>query len=284
MDPLVFALVLGAAAMHAGWNAVVKVGLDGFSAVMLISMAAGGLSLLGLPFVPFPEPASWPFLALSGCLHMGYNVALIGAYRAGDFGQIYPIARGAAPLMVAVLSALLLDEPPGLVAALGIALLVGGVWLMSVRGGAVGRSGGLPERRALLAALMTSCFIAAYTLSDGLGGRAAGSAHAYALWLFALDGGLALLVTLVLRGRAIFKGMARALPAGIGGGALSLGAYWTVIWAMSVAPMGQVAALRESSVLFALLISVVFLGEKASRWRLGAAALIACGAGVIRLA
>ncbi|WP_413204492.1 EamA family transporter [Rhodospirillum sp. A1_3_36] len=278
MSPFVFAAVLGAALLHAAWNAVAKVGLDGFAAILLIAMAGGVASFILLPFFPTPDPASWPYLAVSVALHQGYNLGLIAAYRTGDFGQVYPLARGGAPLMVTLAGLLVLGEPLDPGPLVGILVLVSGVWLMARRGGGTG----LPDRRSVLAALLTSAFIAGYTVTDGLGGRLAGSPHGYALWLFALDGVCAAVIYLGVRGWAGIRALGPALPAGLGGGALSLGAYWTVIWAMTQAPMGMVAALRETSILFALLLSVLVLKERAGPWRLAAGGLIALGAVLLK--
>jgi drug/metabolite transporter (DMT)-like permease len=265
--------------LHAAWNAVAKVGLDGFAAILLIAMAGGVASFILLPFFPTPDPASWPYLAVSVALHQGYNLGLIAAYRTGDFGQVYPLARGGAPLMVTLAGLLVLGEPLDPGPLVGILVLVSGVWLMAKRGGG---GTGLPDRRSVIAALLTSAFIAGYTVTDGLGGRLAGSAHGYALWLFALDGVCAAAIYLGVRGWAGIRALRPALPTGLGGGALSLGAYWTVIWAMTQAPMGMVAALRETSILFALLLSVFVLKERAGPWRLAAGGLIALGAVLLK--
>src|SRR5690606_23403776 len=166
MDPGVFVLVLAAAAMHAGWNAVLKLGVDRSLSITLIAGCAGLISLAGLPFVQLPQIQAWPWLALSVVLHVGYNRYLVKTYQTGDLGQMYAIARGGAPLMVMLATFFIPGEHPGAGGVVGTLLLIGGIWLMSVRGG---RSvSGIP-RGALGAALLTSAFIAAYTLADGMG-------------------------------------------------------------------------------------------------------------------
>ncbi|NNU81889.1 EamA family transporter [Halovulum dunhuangense] len=280
MEAHVFALVLVAAALHAGWNAVVKLGLDRLLAITLIAGSAGLVALLALPFAPVPDPAAWPWLLTSIVLHVGYNVCLVQAYRTGDFGQVYPIARGTAPLIVTLVAVFLLAETLTPAALLGIALLVGGVWLMSLRGG---RDLARMDRSALGFALLTSAFIAGYTLTDGQGARVAGSAHGYTMWLFALDGLAMVLLLLALRGRHAFAVLRPHWKTGLGGGAMSLGAYWIAIWAMTEAPIALVAALRESSVLFAAAISVVILREPLTRWRAAAALSIVAGVVMMRL-
>jgi drug/metabolite transporter (DMT)-like permease len=278
MEPLVFLAVLLAAAFHAGWNAIVKIDLDRFLSITLISLAAGTVAVAALPFVAVPQASTWPWLAVSALLHTGYKIFLVQAYRAGDLGQVYPIARGAAPLLVS-LAMLAIGEVLTAHATAGIALLVGGVWLMSVRGG---RDLAKLEGRAVAFALATSVFIASYTVTDGLGARINGDAHGYAVWLFVLDGLLMLALLLLMRGRCGLGAMRPFLVSGLAGGAMSLGAYWIVIWAATVAPIAMVAALRESSVLFAGAISVLILREPPTRWRVLSASIIVIGVALMR--
>jgi len=278
MEPIVFLAVLLAAAFHAGWNTIVKIDLDRVLSITLISLAAAIVAVAALPFVAVPEASAWPWLAVSACLHTGYKIFLIQAYRTGDLGQVYPIARGAAPLLVS-LAMLAIGEMLTAQATAGIALLVGGVWLMSVRGG---RDLAKLEGRAVAYALATSLFIASYTVTDGLGARTNGDAHGYAVWLFVLDGLLMLALLLLTRGRCGLGAMRPFLASGLAGGAMSLGAYWIVIWAATVAPIAMVAALRESSVLFAGAISVLILREPPTRWRLLSALVIVVGMALMR--
>lgn len=281
MDTAVLFAVLAAAAMHAGWNAVVKVGLDRFLSVVLISLAATAVSGLALPFVDIPRAAAWPWLIGSAVLHTGYKLFLIQAYKAGDLGQVYPIARGTAPLLITSISVFVLDESIAPAGILGIGVLTFGVWLMSVRGG---RGLARLEMPAVAFALGTSGFIAAYTIADGIGARANLSPHGYAVWLFLLDGLLMLAVLIASRGVSGLGTLTRHWRGGLAGGAMSLGSYWIAIWAMTLAPIGVVAALRETSVLFAALISLVVLREPLSAWRAAAASLIVTGVVLTRLA
>lgn len=280
MSATVFVAVMIAAACHAGWNAIVKVGLDRFLSVCLIAIAAGCAALVPLPFVAVPAPAAWPFLAASVAFHIGYNLFLVQAYRVGDLGQVYPIARGAAPLLVSIVSITLVGEPLTGIQMAGILVLVAGVALMSMRGG---RELARMERSAVVFALMTSVFIAAYTITDGLGARANGSAHSYAVWLFLLDGLAMLAVLVIARGRAGLKSLRPFWKSGLAGGTMSFAAYWTAIWAMTAAPIALVAALRETSVLFAAAISILILREPPSRWRIAAALVIVAGIVLARL-
>lgn len=279
MNSLVFGAVLLAAAMHAGWNSLVKVSLDRTLSLTLVALSSGLAAGFLLPFFDLPGAASWPWLLLSVVLHMGYLLFLGQAYRAGDLGQVYPIARGAAPLLVAVPGVIFFGEVPGMVSALGVGMLIGGVCVMALCGGR-GVTG--LDRRGLGFALGTSLFIASYTLTDAVGARSSGSPHGYALWLFVLYGWGMLALLLFRQGTAALRPLLGHWRAGLAGGVLSFAAYWIVIWGMTVAPVAPVAALRETSVLFAVAISV-FLGEPLTRWRSAAALLIVAGIVMVRL-
>ena len=280
MDTTIFFAVLAAAAMHAGWNAVVKIGLDQFLTVTLVSVAAGAVALACLPFTEVPAGSVWYWILASAILHTGYKIFLVQAYKAGDLGQVYPLARGAAPLIVAAVSLVALEEGLDSANLAGIGVLVAGVWQMSLRGGHQVR--GL-NRTAVLYALGTSCFIAGYTLVDGLGARQAASAMSYTIYLFVIDAVLIAIVCLAMRGWKGIRRMEGAWKSGLAGGALSLGAYWIAIWAMTQAPIATVAALRETSVLFAIVIATVVLKEKLTPWRLAAAFVISGGTLLLRL-
>ena len=274
----VFLAVLVAAAMHAGWNAVLKVRLDPLTAVTLVTGAAG---VIGLPFLVafgMPRSEALPWLFGSVALHLAYNAALAEAYRHADMGQVYPIARGGAPLLTALASAVVVGEPFSTTAAVGVAILGTGIGLIAVgRGQAEGF-----DPRAVLYAALTAVIICGYTIVDGLGARAAGDPHAYSAALFVFDG-LPLPLLLLLRsGRAAFDPMRRFILPGFAGGGMSLAAYWIAIWAMTVAPIPVVAALRETSVLFAALIAVVFLKEPLTLSRAVAAVLIVTGIATVR--
>ncbi|CAM4060786.1 DMT family transporter [Aeromonas bestiarum] len=277
MTPTLFAAILLAALLHALWNALAKRQAEGRVSVLLVSLCSGLFAAPFLPLVGLPVAAEYPWLALSILLHCGYCLFLGRAYRLGEFGQIYPLARGSAPLVTLLLGALLLGEVPGGLAVAGALVLVSGVLLMAWRGGI------RLAPAALRAVLITALFTAAYTLSDGAGARSAGAPVRYTLWLFALT---ALMMPLLMRWQSRTAWRALDLAAwrtGALGGALSLLAYGIVIWAMTLAPIGLVAALRESSVLFAMLLSWGWLGEKLGRVRLWAALVILCGILLIRL-
>jgi len=273
MEVTVFIAVILAAAFHAGWNAVVKVGLDRFLSVTLIFLSAGAISLFLVPFVETPSGITWLWLLASTILHTGYKLFLIKAYGAGDMGQVYPIARGTAPLLVSFVMMFAFGEHLTALAMVGIAILTVGIWLMSVRGG----SGLQLDRGAVSYALVTSVFIAAYTITDGLGARASGAPHSYAVWLFLLDALTMLGILLATRGWAGLGELKPYWRSGLAGGVFALAAYWIILWAMTVAPIAMVAALRESSVLFAAAISYFVLREKLTQWRAIAAVIIVAG-------
>jgi drug/metabolite transporter (DMT)-like permease len=280
MDPFVFAAVLFAAACHAGWNAVIKVGLEPFAATALIAVGAGIVALPLVPIVGAPAAVAWPWLVASVILHLFYYIGLIEAYRAGDMGQVYPLARGSAPLMTATAGAWLIGERLGAAGWSGIVVLACGVFLLSARGG---RELAYLERRAVGFALLTAVTICGYSLVDGIGARVSGNAHAYAVVLFLLDGVAMALLALVRLRASLVTAMAAYWKSGLAGGALSFLAYWIAIWAMTVAPIAIVAALRETSVLFGALIAVIILKEPLRLTRIVAAVMIVAGLALIRL-
>lgn len=275
----VFIAVLAAAVMHATWNVLVKVRLDPFAMISLISLCMAVVTLPLLPFTSIPTGITWVWLAASVVLHLGYNYFLARAYETGDMAQAYPLARGTAPLMTALGGLALLGEVPGGLAVAGIVLLCAGTLVMSLRGGAIGALAGRP----VVYALTTSVFIASYTLADGLGARSAENAFSYAAWMFFCEGISSFSFCVMLRGRRIVRLVLPEWKLGLVAGLLSALGYGIVIWAMTQAPVAAVAALRESSILFAMVLSVVVLGERLTRWRVGAALLIVAGVLALRL-
>lgn len=278
MSPLVFAAVLAAALMHASWNAVIRLGLDRFAAILLLALAQSGIAVLLLPIVPRPATDAWPFIAAAAFLHTGYKLFLIRAYAHGELSQVYPLARGTAPLIVAGAGALLFAERLSLQATLAVLAIGLGVILI-----AGGRGGAPMPARGVGYALGTAAFTAAYTMADAAGARIAGTATGFAMWMFAADGVAMMAYALATRGTAVAATLRPALGAGLLAGALSLGSYWIVIWAFTKAPVAMVAALRETSVLFAMLIAAVGLKERVSPRRWAAALLIAAGVVAMRV-
>jgi len=279
LSSAVFFAVLFAAFMHAAWNALIKGRGDRFFSISTLGVAQGLITLTLTPFVGFPEKAVWGWIVASAALHTGYKLFLIRAYTAGDLGQVYPLARGSAPLLSSLIALFVLHETLGPFLWSGVIVLCAGIALMSFKGGLSGALDG----KAVFWALGTSLFITGYTIVDAVGARAAQSATTYIVWMFVFDGlAIAMVYAGVRRGRLV--AVARELPFGAFVALLSLGAYWIIIWAMTHAPIGAIAALRESSTLFALVISVVFLKEKASAWRIASAATILAGVILMRIA
>jgi drug/metabolite transporter (DMT)-like permease len=280
MSLTVFLAVIAAAAMHAAWNALVKVRTDRFASISITALGMALVAIPVLPFVDVPHAAVWPWIIASVIIHVGYRLFLIMAYNAGDLAQTYPLARGAAPLMTAVGAIFLVHEVPGPIAILGILLLSGGTLLMSLRGGLLGQLNG----RAVGYALATSVFISGYTLVDGNGARLASTASSYAAWLFFCDGLCSMVIGFYYRGKGLLTVIAREWKTGLMAGALSAGSYWIAMWAMTRAPIASVAALRETSIVFAMIISVFVIGERMTAWRVTAAACIVAGAIALRMA
>ncbi|MDB5694133.1 MAG: EamA family transporter [Alphaproteobacteria bacterium] len=272
--PVFFALLF-AALLHAGWNAVVKIGLDRFSSVLLLALVQGGIALLLLPVFGLPAPAAWPWVLLGSALHSGYKLFLIRAYGHGDLSQVYPLARGTAPLIVTLASALFLAEAPPLLRIAAVLAIAGGIMLMASRGGL--------SRTALAWAFGTACFTASYTMADGVGARLAGNASAFAMAMFTLDGLVMLGFGLAAKGGRAIVGLLPAWRGGVAAGTMSLGSYWIAIWAFTQAPLAMVAALRETSVLFAMLIAFFFLRERVEPRRWLAAGLILAGIVLMRI-
>ena len=281
MDSFVFVAVLFAALCHAGWNAAVKRGLDPLATTILISIGAALVGVAMLPVTGLPENAAWPWVIASVLIHIVYFAALIESYAAGDMGLVYPLARGSAPLMTAMVAAVWMGEQIGPLGWFGIAVLAAGVLLISLRGS---RDLGNVDRRAIGFALLTAVTICAYTVIDGIGARRAGSAHAYTAAMFAGIGLSMAVYAFVRRGAGVFGLMARHWRLGLGGGAMQVVSYGIVIWAMTVAPIALVAALRETSVLFGTVLAVVILKERLLPPRMIAALMIVCGLVLIRLA
>lgn len=276
MSIFVLSLVLCAALLHASWNALLKSSADPLGALAVMTIGSGLAALPLIFYLPLPLPASWPYIVLSAVLHTAYNLFLIRAYRIGDFSQSYPIARGSSPLLVTLGAALLVGEQMSWMTLLGVILIsVGIISLAHIRSRA--------KLAGPIAAFTTGAFIAAYTITDGLGARAAGSALSYCGWLFVLDSIPLVLIYLRLHKRLPIAFGSKETWIALGGGLMSLLAYGIVIWAVTLAPMGTVSALRETSVLFAALIGWLFLGEKLSMRRILSCLLITIGAIILGL-
>lgn len=273
----VFGIVLFAALLHASWNAIVKGAPDKLLTTILVAASAAAISALALPFLAQPARESWPFLATSAVLQVGYYLLVARAYRGADMSQAYPLMRGTAPLLVAVVSRFWLGEHLSPAAWAGVALICSGVLSLALAGRGANVQG-------VRAALLNAVVIASYTLVDGAGVRASGEPVAYTLWLNLLSGAPLLVWVLAARWRSFLPYARANLGVGVIGGAGTLTSYGLALWAMTHAPVAVIAALRETSVLFATVIAVVVLKERLSPARITAAGLIAVGAIILRLA
>lgn len=265
------ALVLLAALLHASWNALLKGGEDRFWSITIMGVATALACAALLPFFPLPHMASWTCILISALLHIGYNAFLVRAYRSGEFGAAYPVARGSSPMLVTLGAAVLANEAPGMKALAGILLVSIGIISLAFRGRR------LPET-GIFYALGTGFFIAAYSVTDGIGGRLSGNAVSYTLWMSFLEGLMAIPLYLTWRRDwHLWRGTSRTGTAAFGG-VVSLLAYGIVIFAMTKAPMGSVSALRETSVLFAVLLGRIFFAEQLTARRIVSVLVIAAGA------
>jgi drug/metabolite transporter (DMT)-like permease len=279
VTPGVVAAVLLAAVLHAAWNAVahdIDDRLVGFT-LLIVTESLGGAVLVLI--APAPDRSSWPMLAASAVLHTVYNLGLMRSYRLGEFGQVYPIARGTAPLLVALGAALFVGERLPAVRLVGVAVVCVGLGTLVFAGGVPSRS----ARPALLAAVLTGVVIASYTTVDGVGVRHAGTALGYIGWLFLVQAPILPLGALVVRGPRLLRDLRAHLVAGIVAGVFSLAAYGLVLWAQTRGALAPIAALRETSVIIGAIIGAVVFGERFGRWRIVAAALVSLGVVLINL-
>ncbi len=278
MSFVVFAAVLLAAAMHATWNALVKNGADKVQGMLVLTISHAACGLLISLFVPFPPVAAWGWLAGSVLIHSAYQTFLAIAYSHGNLSRVYPISRGTAPMFVLVFGAFFLPDAISRNEYIGVTLLGVGIMIMAR---CVFKHG--ESRRLLPFAFGAALATAGYTISDGMGARAAGNASSYIAWLFILSAPMFVSVCLALRGRKVFQISPAIWKAAGLGGVMSVAAYWIAVWGMTQAPIALVAALRETSVLFAVLIGILFFREKADLGKLVAAALIVSGVVLTRL-
>lgn len=238
------------------------------------AILGAGLAL----FRPFPAPEVWPWLLASGLIHMAYQLFLAYAYEQGDLSRVYPISRGTAPLLVAVVSLLLLSDPISGMEMAGIAVLGAGIALM-----ARGVFTNSESRRLLPYAFGAALATAGYTLADGLGARVAGDPVQYVSWLMILSAVFYTPAAMALRGRAVLRASVRDWGLGMVASAASFAAYAIAVWAMTVAPLALVAALRETSILFAMLLGWLVFGDRMDRSKIAAAVLVVAGVVLTRL-
>jgi len=266
-------IMLGAALLHAAWNAIIKGGSNALFEATLKTLGGGVAVCCVLPFLQLPAPRSLPYLAASCVIHLGYYSFLSLSYRSVDMSIAYTLMRGTAPLLTSLVLVLVLGVPLSAGGRIGVALLSTGILTLSADALRQGR----PAWRGCCAALANALVIMCYTLADGYGGRASLNPVSYACWLFFINA-FPMTLAVCLRYRGEFTAYARRRwRFGLLGGACSLGSYGIAIWAMTKAPIAMVAALRESSVIFGMLLAVLFLGERLTFFRVLAVLLVAAG-------
>lgn len=278
MTLTVLLAVLFAAFLHAFWNALIKTGQSKQTGMLILSLGHALIGLAVAAFRPIPAAEVWPWLVGSGLIHMAYQLFLAYAYEQGDLSRVYPIARGSAPMFVLVVSSALAIDALGRFELAGVLVLGGGILLMA-RG--VFRNG--ESRRMLPFALGSALATAGYSLVDGLGARVSGDPVAYVGWLLVLSAAFYTPVIVALKGRAVAVAPARAWGMAIFASVCSYLAYAIAVWAMTVAPIALVAALRETSILFAVLIGWLSFGERMDGTKAVAALLIVGGVILTRL-
>lgn len=275
--PLVPALaVIFAGVLHATWNAVAKAASDRYASFALIGLAQAGAGLLLLLLAATPARASWSWIATSTAVHVVYTATLARSYELGDFNQVYPLARGSGPLIVAFVAATALGEHLTVPQLAGVAAVCGGLGALAFAGGVSRRQAG-----AIAAALLTGVTIAGYTLVDGVGVRHAGTAVGYSGWLFFAMGPLVVLWVRLARGAAVWPAVAAQWRLGVPGGLISVLGYGIVVWAQTRGALAAVAALRETGVVTGAVIGAVFFRERMGLPRFAAAGVVVLGVALI---
>jgi drug/metabolite transporter (DMT)-like permease len=277
VDLKVFAVVMLAALLHAGWNAIVKSAPDKLLTTIMVTAAAAGLAGVLLPFLTAPTPSSFPYAVASSLFQIMYFLLIARTYHIADMSQAYPLMRGTAPLLVAIVSAFQMDDALSPIAWVGVGAICLGVFIIAL-------GGTLKDRKGIRLALLNALVIAGYTLIDGLGVRKSGAPAAYTLWVFLLTGVPLALWAIIARRSSFVPYLGRHWRVGIAGGIGTTASYGLALWAMTVAPIAVVAALRETSILFATLIAGFVLREPIGARRIVSACIIAGGAAILRLA
>jgi drug/metabolite transporter (DMT)-like permease len=275
----VMAVVLFAAVLHAGWNALVRASSQKFRDTVLIVLGAAVWTAFLLPLAPIPAVESWPYLAASVLIHIAYFSLLAFSYRGGELSFAYPLMRGSAPVLSAIAAALLINESPSLGGWTGVLLISCGVLVLA---GDSWRSGTFRAAPAMFA-LTNAVVIVVYTLVDGQGVRLSGNAFSYTGWLFLLTAPLLLAIAAAGQPREVLRHIQLGWRKGLLGGACTLASYGLVLWAMTRAPIALVAALRETSIVFAAIIAAAFLKEPITRFRYASILTVSAGAIAIKL-
>lgn len=274
--PVVLAVLFGAL-LHASWNALVKSSTDKALDTALIHLMGSVVTLPLIVILGWPPAAAWPYILASVVIHIGYYIALTGAYKHGDLGLTYPLMRGTAPLLVALSATLTVGEHLSPLAWAGVAGVCCGVLTLGLSRHA------MDSPRAVGFALANAVIIAMYTVVDAIGVRLSGNALQYVVTLFVLDGWPFAAIVLARRGRAALPYAKKRWPMAVAGALASLGSYAIALWAMTRAPVATIAALRETSVLFAALLGSWFLKEAFTPRRAVGTAVIVAGVMALRL-
>lgn len=277
MSLTVFEIVLVAAVLHASWNAIVKAGKNTVLTMVLVTASAALWAVVLLPVLPSPSPESWPYIALSAALQIVYFALVARIYRIADMSQTYPIMRGAAPLIVALAGTLFLDEALSSSAWLGVCIICSGILIMLW-------SGGQKSREGLILALLNALVISGYTLVDGIGVRLSAAPVSYTLWIFLITGASIGCWATLTQWSQTRHYLRLNWHLGAVGGLGTLVSYGLALYAMTLAPVAVVAALRETSILFSAVISWLILKEHITIVRCVSVCVIAIGAITLRLA
>ncbi len=274
---IVFA-VLFSALLHATWNSLAHTISDrlvGFALIGVACAVGGGLMVA---FAGMPPAGAWPFIIASAALHVVYNLLLLASYELGEFSQMYPLARGTSPWVVALVSVVVLGRELPITELLGVLAVSAGLIALVFIGGRPGRK----DLPALIAAMLTGLAIASYTVVDGLGVMHA-PLFAYTGWLFLLQGPPIAVLAAIHRGRLLPAAVRASAVSGLAGGAISIVAYTIVLWAQTSGALAPIAALRETSIVFGALIGALFLGERLGARRAIAAGVVLAGVVLISL-
>jgi drug/metabolite transporter (DMT)-like permease len=270
--------VLGAAVLHAAWNAMAHGVPDRLGGFALLALSSGAVALVTIAVTGLPPARAWPYIVASLLLHVVYYAGLVVSYNLGQFSQAYPLARGTSPWVVAVVAIVFLHQHLVPLELAGVLLISAGLIALVFIGGRPTRS----QSPALMAAFGTGLLIAAYTVVDGIAVRKVPLAS-YMGWTFALQNVILILFVLWRRGLSFLRVEKRYLYAGLGGGVVSLAAYGLVLWAQTRGALAAIAALRETSIIFGALIGAVFFGERFGPKRAIAAAVVVTGITLIAL-
>ncbi len=279
MDPTVIAAMLAASLLHASWHALVKSSDDRVVALAGMNLVSGGLALALLPLASVPTATVFAVIAVSVLLHVSYKLALARLYVLADLGQAYPLARGFTPIIAALLAFALIGEVPGAFALSGLALISIGVLALGFE-----RRGTRLSPRAAIAALVAGTTVAAYSVVDAYGVRLSGDWFSFTVWLVAMDSATFVAYALSTRGASALHAWKGGWQRVLVSGGLGVASFGVFMWALGMAPVGPVTALRETSVLFAAIIGAVALREAPGLFRYAAAAAVTCGVGLIALA